>query len=120
MKKNEARIAYKSRIKLSSVQKLEIDNVIFIINQLYNFSIEILKNEQNQNELIHLGYGKKIPYNQNEEKFVIIKKLKTRNYINQKFKEYAEKRKLKIKGLSKPIQLKLEDVVNRFNKIYLS
>jgi len=120
MKNNEIRIAYKSRIKLSSIQKLEIDNTIFIINQLYNFAIEFLKNEKIQNELIKLGYGKKIPYNKTEEKFVITKKSKTRNYLSQKFKEYAEKRKLKIKGLSKPLQLKLEDVIDRFNKIYLS
>ena len=120
LKDNEARIAYKSRIKISKDQKILNNHSIFVINQLYNFAIEYLYNEKNQLKLVELGYGEFIKYDENDLKFIIIKESKIRNIINEEFKKHANKRKLNIKGLSKPIQLKLEDFLSNFNKIYLS
>jgi len=119
MKNNEVRIAYKSRIKITKSQKEKNDNIFFILNQVYNFSIEKLTDKKYQKELVALECGEYIPYN-NTKKFVITKKSKIRNHLLKQFKKYAEDRKLKIKGLSKPIQLKVENFLHSFNKIYLS
>jgi hypothetical protein len=68
MKTNETRIAYKSRIKLSSSKKLEIDNTIFIVNQLYknvsanisyfNKKIMIIKKRYDQPNVFEILYLK--------------------------------------------------------------
>ena len=120
LKLNESRIAYKSRIKITKEQKILNNNNFFILNQLYNFSIDFLYQEENQMKLVELDYGEYIEYNKKEIKFVITNYSKTRDILNKEFKKYAEKRKLKTKGLSKPIQLKIEDFISTFNKIYLS
>ena len=124
LKDNQVRIAYKSQIKLSSDDKLKIDTNIFIINQLYNFLIDLLSKSEIQEELVSLKYGEYIEYkNKNNsiiQKFVITKNSKVRNYIYLKFIKYMENRKLSVKGLSKPIQLKLEAFIDTYNKINLS
>ena len=115
----EARIAYKSRIKISPEQKLKNNHIFFIVNQVYNFAIETLYDEEKQKKFVEMGYGEYVTYD-DTSKFVITNQSKIRNYLTEKFKEYAQKRRLNIKGLSKPIQLKIETFLMNFNKIYLS
>jgi len=118
------RKAYKSRIKVSREQKVQLDSFIFINNQVYNFLIEKLYNKKLQLEIIKLDYAKLI--NQTSlkkkisKKFIIINKSKIRNYLLPILQDYFNKRKISITGMSKIIQLKIENFLDNFNKINLS
>lgn len=128
LKDNQVRIAYKSEIKLSNDDKIMINSNIFIVNQLYNFLIETLQSPSIQSKLISLEYAKFIDFEVKnidksisiEQRLVITSFSKVRDFISPLFKEYMEERRLSIKGLSKPIQLKIEAFLENFNNINLS
>jgi len=117
-------ISYKSQIKLSQLQKEKIDNGIFVLNQLYNFLIDFFLDEKNQKKLIDLELAKTIiqtsKSGKESEKVVLQKYQKIVTEIDPLWKDYAEVRKLKTKGLSKPIQTKMLDFVKNFNSVNLS
>ena len=118
------RKAYKSKIKVSKEQKVQLDSFIFINNQVYNFLIEKLYNKKFQKEIINLDYAKLIDQtslkNNISKKFIISNKSKIRNYLLPMLKDYFHKRKISTSGMSKIIQLKIENFLDNFNKIYLS
>jgi len=120
----EIRKAYKSRIVVSKEQKKLLNYNIFIINQLYNFLIDNLNSPKFQKILIKNNFAKKIIQTSksgNEtEKLVLIKKSKIRNLLLPMIEKHFMNRQLSIKGLSKPMQLKVEDFLDTFNKINLS
>jgi len=91
--------------------------------------IEKLLNDKDfQDKIIALKYAefKSFTYKDknNQEyqelKLVIKNYSSLRNYIIPKFSEYMEDRKISIKGLSKPIQLKVEGFLDNFNKTNIS
>jgi len=54
----EVRIALKSQIKISPDQKIKNNDVFFKVNQLYNFLIEKMVNDNSfQQELVNKNYA---------------------------------------------------------------
>jgi hypothetical protein len=85
--------------------------------------IETLNDKTIQSELVDLQFAKFQDFNSNDniiQQFIILKNSKVRNYLLPLFQKYMMDRKLDIKGLSKPIQLKMEKFLSTFNSIYLS
>lgn len=117
---NEIRLSFKSNIKLEQTLKKKYNHNIFVINQLQNYVVESLLDSNTQAHLISQNMGKIITLNDGSSVFVITNYTGVRNYIIPLFNKYMSNRKISIKGLSKPIQLKCEEMLERFNLINMS
>ena len=135
---------YQYKILASISQKKEIDNTIFIVNQVRNYLISLFDSNSFIQEYLDKDYeyilskgkskgNKKTTQiftsakSENGNSIIFLKdKKKLRDIINSKLKKYLQDRKISISPknnkikLSKPIQLIVETFLNDFNNIYNS